>query len=74
MYMSEVSKSKISDLKAQKIFILWTLKHVSAINKHLVFAKGLLWNLSRSCRINNVKRHPKKALVLDYIYLHQQAI
>ena len=34
MYMSEVSKSKISQLKAQKIIILWTLKHVSAISEH----------------------------------------
>ena len=33
MYMSEISKSKVSDLKAQKIIILWTLKHVSAISK-----------------------------------------
>ena len=31
MYMSEISKSKVSDLKAQKIIISWTLKHVSAI-------------------------------------------
>ena len=39
MYMSEVSKSKISDLKAQKKIILWTLKmkHVSAISEHPVF-------------------------------------
>ena len=36
MYMSEVSKSKISDLKAQKMIILWTLKHVSAIREHPV--------------------------------------
>ena len=36
MYMSEVSKSKISDLKAQKKIILWTLKHVSAISEHPV--------------------------------------
>ena len=36
MYMSEISKFKISDLKAQKIIILWTMKHVSAIRKHPV--------------------------------------
>ena len=34
MYMSENSKSKISDLKAQKMLILWTLKHVSALSEH----------------------------------------
>ena len=34
MYMNEVSKSKISDLKAQKMFILRILKHVSAISEH----------------------------------------
>ena len=37
MYMNEVSKSKISDLKAQKIIILWTLKHVSALSEHPVY-------------------------------------
>ena len=37
MYMSEISKFKISDLKAQKMIILWTMKHVSAIRKHPVF-------------------------------------
>ena len=39
MYMSEVSKSKISDLKAQKMIILWTLKHVSAIREHPVLIR-----------------------------------
>ena len=34
MYMSEVSKSKISDLQPQKMIILWTLKNVSAITEH----------------------------------------
>ena len=37
MYISEVSKSKISDPKAQKMIILWTLKHVSAIREHPVW-------------------------------------
>ena len=32
MYMSEIAKSKVSALKAQKMIILWTLKHVSAIS------------------------------------------
>ena len=36
MYMSKISKFKISDLKAQKLIILWTMKHVSAIRKHPV--------------------------------------
>ena len=36
MYMSEISKFKISDLKAQKMIILWTVKHVSAISEHPV--------------------------------------
>ena len=36
MYLHEISKFKISDLKAQKIIILWTMKHVSAIRKHPV--------------------------------------
>ena len=36
MYMSEISKFKISDLKPQKITILRTLKHVTAISKHPV--------------------------------------
>ena len=36
MYMSEISKFKISNLKPQKMTILWTLKHVSAISKHPV--------------------------------------
>ena len=36
MYMNEISKFKISDLKAQKMIILWTIKHVSAIRKHPV--------------------------------------
>ena len=36
MYMSEISKSKNSGLKAQKMIILWTLKHVSAISEHPV--------------------------------------
>ena len=37
MYKSEISKFKISDLKPQKMTVLWTLKHVSAISKHPVF-------------------------------------
>ena len=37
MYMSEISKSKVSGLKAQKKIILWTLKHVPAISEHPVF-------------------------------------
>ena len=37
MYMSEISKFKISDLKPKKMTILWTLKHVSAKSKHPVF-------------------------------------
>ena len=36
MYMSEISKSKVSHYKAQKIIISWTLKHVSAIIEHPV--------------------------------------
>ena len=36
MYMIEVSISKISDLKDQKMIILWSLKHVSAISEHPV--------------------------------------
>ena len=36
MYMSEISKFKISDQKPQKMTILWTLKHVSAISKYPV--------------------------------------
>ena len=39
MYMSEISKFKISDLKPQKMTILWTLKHVSAISKHPVLCQ-----------------------------------
>ena len=42
MYMSEISKFKISDLKSQKMTILWTLKHVSAISKHPVYASLVL--------------------------------
>ena len=42
MYMSEISKFKISDLKPQKMTILWTLKHVSAISKHPVQLRQLL--------------------------------
>ena len=40
MYMSEISKFKISDLEAQKMIILWTMKHVSAIRKHPVQSFG----------------------------------
>ena len=36
MYMSEISKSNVSGLKAQKMIILWTMKHVSAISEHPV--------------------------------------
>ena len=42
MYMSEISKSKVSGLKAQKMIILLTLKHVSAISEHPVLTSGLL--------------------------------
>ena len=37
MYISEVSKSKISDLKPQKMILFWTVKHVSAISEYPVF-------------------------------------
>ena len=40
MYMCEISKFRISDLKAQKMIILCTMKHVSAIRKHPV---SCLW-------------------------------
>ena len=50
MYMSEISESKVSDLKAQKIIILWTLKHVSAISEHPVFLI-LIMNKPYSLRI-----------------------
>ena len=47
MYMSEISKSKVSGLKAQKKIILWTLKHVSAISEHPVqFSAVLLMHLT----------------------------
>ena len=36
MYMSEISKSKNSGLKAQKMIISVTPKHVSAISEHPV--------------------------------------
>ena len=35
--MIEVSKSKISGLIPQKMIILWTLKHLSAISEHPVY-------------------------------------
>ena len=41
MYLFEISKSKVSDLKAQKMIILWTLKHVSAIMEHPVLQAKL---------------------------------
>ena len=47
MYMSEISKFKISDLKAQKMIILWTMKHVSAIRKHPVYRDIVSWILSK---------------------------
>ena len=43
MYISEVSKSKISDLKPQKMIILWTLKHVLALNEHPVYELKRIW-------------------------------
>ena len=43
MYMSEISKFKISDLKDQKMTILWTMKHVSAIRKHPVQMHNFLY-------------------------------
>ena len=48
MYMSEISKFKISDLKPQKMTILWTLKHVSAISKHPVSQVICLFNEEHS--------------------------
>ena len=47
MYMSEISKSKVSGLKAQKMIILLTLKHVSATSEHPV-----LLPLNNKCRKN----------------------
>ena len=40
--MSEISKSKVSGLKAQKMIILLTLKHVSAISEHPVWSQFLI--------------------------------
>ena len=45
MYMSEIFKSKVSGLKAQKKIILWTLKHVSAISEHPVFVTTMLYHM-----------------------------
>ena len=39
MYINEISKFKISELTAQKIIILWTMKHVSAISEHTVVSR-----------------------------------
>ena len=43
MYMSEISKSKVSDLKAQKIIILWKLEYASAIMKHQKYFGGQIF-------------------------------
>ena len=37
MYMNEVSKSKISDLKAQKMFILWTVSQLYVNTLYYLF-------------------------------------
>ena len=37
-----ILRTEISDLKAQKMIILWTLKHVSAISEHPVLVLVLL--------------------------------
>ena len=44
--MSEISKFKISDLKAKKMIILWTVKHVSAISEHPVYDCTMFCNMS----------------------------
>ena len=51
MYMIEVFKSKISDLKPQNMIILWTLKHVSAISEHPVFKNICMLKKSPSSTI-----------------------
>ena len=68
MYMSEISKSKVSGLKAQKKIILWTLKHVSAISEHPV---------SSCVQIQNSKfvfvlydKIPKILFMFGLLYLH----
>ena len=56
MYKSEICKSKVSGLKAQKKIILWTLIHVSAISENPVQYK-----LSRTSVA------PRRHLVLVWI-------
>ena len=51
MYMSEISKSKVPDLKAQKIIILWTLKHVSALSEQPVLCQLV----SQTLRVQSVR-------------------
>ena len=55
MYMSEISKFKISDLKPQKMTILWTLKHVSAKSKHPVVSSLFFLNFLRRIMVKMVK-------------------
>ena len=49
--MIEVSKSKIADLRFQKIIILWTLKHVSAIIEHPVYFIGLMYKFPLKSKV-----------------------
>ena len=58
MYMSEISKFKISDLKPQKMTILWTLKHVSAISKHPVQCQVANSELRRYTRTRKLVCYP----------------
>ena len=45
-------------------------QNIKLIQRNVSQGKKYLWNQSTEYS----KRHSKKALVLDYIYLHQQAI
>ena len=64
MYMSEISKSKVSGLKAKKIVILWTLKHVSAKSEHPLYLTVLTLPKVFIFRISHIH-----CPVFDFFYL-----
>ena len=72
-YMSEVSNSKISDLKPEKMIILWTLKHVSAISEHPVFQNTTKFTATFTTKFAHTTRNwrsgePLFAIVLTKPY------
>ena len=67
MYMSEFSKFKISDLKLQKIMILWRFETMSLLMKHPVYLHQMLSKDINNSHYNCTDAQPFRIWILTIL-------